>query len=143
MKVRVQRAVIDMSMVLKPSKHLWAWEVPVMQEKFGDGKVQLLDEVEVERDSLPDPADEYIRLEIQHGADGGDGGTNVSFVEMAYGRGKAGRKALAEAIAAAEVGAKPKPKRRSRKKAAAKKPEAVEAMPPPVEADEGDPLDAV
>lgn len=133
MRVTVQNAIIDMSMVLKPSKQLWAWEVPVVQEKFGEGRVRLLDEVEVEREGLPDAADEFIRLGILHGSDGGQGGTNVPYVEMAYGRGRAGIKALAEAIANSEVGAKPKG--RPRKK---QEPESVAR----VEADEGDPLAA-
>jgi hypothetical protein len=138
MQVTVQKAIIDMSMVLKPSKDLWAWEVPVVMEKFGEGRVRLLDEVEVERDSLPDAADEFARLGIQHGADGGDGGTNIPYVEMAYGRGRAGIQALKEAMAASVAGSRPKPGRK--KKVAAKKP-----APPPssvVDVDERDPLAA-
>jgi hypothetical protein len=142
MKVSVQRAIIDMSMVLKPSVQLWSWEVPVVQEKFGGGKVRLLDEVEIEIGSLPDADDEFVRLGIRHGSDGGDGGTNMSFVELAYGRGAAGKKALEEAIRLSEVGAKRK--RKPRKKAAAKKVETVEPeiTVPTVEANEGDPLAA-
>jgi hypothetical protein len=136
MRVSVQKAIIDINMVLKPSKQLWAWEVPVVQEKFGGGKVRLLDTVEVERESLPDAADEFARLGIAHGADGGDGGTNVSYVEMAYGRGRAGIMALQQAIEASEIGVKPKGKPGRKKKTAAK----VEPTEPPVEVDEGDPL---
>lgn len=142
MKVTLHRAIIDMSMVLKPSKQIWDWEVPVMQEKFGEGSVQLLEAVEAERDSLPDAADEFARLSLAHGSDGGDGGTNMSYVEMAYGRGKAGISALQKAIEASEIGVTPKPKGR-KKKASAKKQEVAHA-PPEVEAeaDEGDPLAA-
>jgi hypothetical protein len=140
MKVAVQKAVIDISMVLKPSRQLWPWEVPVVQEKYGEGRVQLLDAVEVERDSLPEPHDEFTRLGIMYGTDGGDGGTNISFVEMAYGRGKAGVSALQKAIEASQIGA---PKRRKpRKKAKAKKAEVVDPLPPVVEDEEGDPLAA-
>ena len=144
MKVLVHRAVIDMSMVSKPSRQLWDWEVPVMQEKFGDGSVQLLEAVEVERDSLPEAVEEFARLSQTLGSDGGDGGTNVPYVELAYGRGKAGISALQKAIEASEIGVKPKRKRRSKKKAAAKEPEAAPVVEETVveEADEGDPLAA-
>src|SRR5690606_25721632 len=68
--------------------------------RFGEGRVQLMDEVVVEVKGLPDPVDEYRRLANAYGADGGDGGTNMSFVDLAYGRGRAGEDALAKAIKA-------------------------------------------
>jgi hypothetical protein len=132
MKVTVQSIIIDRDMVLKPSKRVWAWEVPVLQEKYGDGRVRLLDAVEKEVSGLPDAASEFQRLVMTHGSDGSDGGTRMSYAEMAYGRGKAGLKALQDEIDGCIVGAtKAKPK----KKVAAKK---VKPEPEPVLADDGD-----
>lgn len=132
MKVLVQNVIIDRDMVLKPSKMVWMWEVPVLQEKYGDGKVRLLDAVEREVKELPSAMSEYSRLASCHGADSGDVGTNMTYVEMAYGRGKAGYAALQSEIDGCMVGAaKPKPK----KKVAAKK---AKPEPEPVTADDGD-----
>jgi hypothetical protein len=133
MKVLVQKVIIDRDMVLKPSKRIWMWEVPVLQEKYGDGKVRLLDAVEKEVKELPDAVSEFSRLANCHGTDSGDQGTNVSYVEMAYGRGKAGYAALQAEIDGCIVGAvKAKPKK---KKVAAKK---AKPEPEPVIADDGD-----
>ena len=134
MKVHVQNLIIDMDMVLKPSKQVWPWEVPVMQEKYGEGKVRLLDTVEIEVEELPDAATEYHRLGIAFGFDGGEGGSQRPFVEDAYGRGKAGVDALAKAIKNSG-----KKKVTRRKKPAVKKPVKPEVKSDFGE-DVGDPL---
>jgi hypothetical protein len=131
MKATVQKVIIDRDLVLKVSKRPWLWEIPVIQEKYGDGGVQLLDEVEVEVEGLPDASEEYARLAMAHGGTGGNGSVNSTYVELAYGRGKAGVDALRKAIAAA---GEAKVKKMS-KKVAAKKPKSVE----PDDGD-GDPL---
>ena len=131
MKVLVHRIIIDRDMVLKPSKKVWAWEIPVLQEKYGEGRVRLLEEVEKEVNELPDAASEFARLAVAHGSDRGDNGTNQSYAELAYGRGKAGLSALQAEIDGCIVGAEKPAKRK--KAAAKKKPE-----PEPVMADEGD-----
>ena len=137
MKVLVQSIIIDMDMVLKPSKRVWMWEVPVLQEKYGEGRVRLLDAVEKEVKELPDAASEFSRLVNSHGTDSGDSGTNVSYAEMAYGRGRAGVAALQSEIDGCVVGAtKPKPK----KKKVAKKKAVPEPEPVMADAGDGDPL---
>jgi len=131
MKVLAQNLIIDMDMVLKPTKQVWPWEVAVIQEKYGEGKVRLLDTVEIEVDELPDAPREYQRLGIAFGFDGGEGGSQRPYVEDAYGRGKAGITALDAAMKGGS-----KEKRATRKKAAVKKPEA-----PVEDTGVGDPLD--
>jgi len=135
MKVLVQNLTIDRDMVLKPSKKVWMWEVPVLQEKYGEGRVRLLEAVEKEVNGLPDAASEFSRLIMHHGTDSGDGGSRVPYAELAFGRGKAGHKALQAEIDGCIVGAA-KPKK---KKVAAKK---VKPEPEPDVSDDGggDPL---
>ena len=134
MTIAVQNLIVDKDMVLKASNQVWPWEVPVLQEKHGEGKVRLLDKAEVERRELPNAAEEFVRLGKAHGIDGGQRATNLPYVELAYGRGRAGIAELAKEIKKSV----PKPKR-VRKKKAAKKPEPV-AETPTVEGD-GDPLE--
>ena len=69
-------------------------------------------------------------MAVAHGSDSGGTGTNQSYAELAYGRGKAGLSALQAEIDGCIVGAE---KPAKRKKAAAKKPK-----PEPVFADEGE-----
>jgi hypothetical protein len=134
MKVTVQNLIIDMDMVLKPTSQVWLWEVPVLQEIHGESRVRLLDTAEIEVAGLPDVAEVFARLLRKYGADSGEGGTNVTYVEIAYGRGKAGKDALQKLITKST-----KRKRKAKKKTAAKEPEPtfVEV----VEEGEGDPLD--
>lgn len=126
MKATVANVIIDMDMVTKIGKQVWAWEVPVLEAKFGDGKVRLLDEAEIEVQSKPDPAEEMARMNRAHGKDTGDGGTNMTYCELAYGRGKAAINALAKEI-----------KRKPRKAKAAAKPDPE----PEGDGDGNDPLD--
>jgi len=114
MKITVQNVIIDRDMVTKISKQLWPWEVAVLREKFGDGKVRVQGTAEVEREALPDAKREYRRLASVHG---GDGGSSVTYVEMAYGRGTAGVKELQKALKAST----------KKKRKPAKKPEPVVA----------------
>jgi hypothetical protein len=136
MKVTVQNCIIDMDMVLKASKQVWPWEFPILQEKHGAGKVQLQDPAEatVERDELPEAAEEYGRLANAHGFDGGKGGTNRPYVELAYGRGRAGIQELAKAIKKAG-------KQKAVRKAAATKVPKAETLKEPETSGDGDPLD--
>lgn len=126
MKVHAPTVIIDMDVMTKIGKQVWPWEVPVLQEKFGESMVRVQDVSEVEVGELPDAADEFHRLGNAHGADSGDGGSNLPYVVMAYGRGKAAIKELEKAMKAST--------RKPRKKAAPK------AAPAPAEEAEGDPL---
>jgi hypothetical protein len=124
MKIAVQNLIVDKDMVLKASKQVWPWEVPVLQEKHGEGKVRLLDTAEVERRELPDAGQEFVRLGKAHGIDGGQRATNLPYVELAYGRGRSGVKELAKEIKKSV----PKTTRATKKKTA-KKPEPVAETP--------------
>lgn len=133
MEISVRNVLIHRDTVTKISKSIWAWEAPVLEAKFGSGKVEYRDDSIKEVAQLPDAASEYHRLASAHGSD--HGGTNILFVELAYGRGKAGIDALNDMIQECRVAKKPK---KAKKKAAVKKP-----MPPVVEPDDagaGDPL---
>ena len=132
MKVTVQNIVVDRDMVTKIGKQVWPWEVPVLEAKYGEGRVRKLDKAEIEIEALPDVDDEFGRLATAHCLDSGEAGTNQPYVEMAYGRGSIAKKALLKEIKASAA------KRKPRKKASAKKPE-------PVKADDGDgdPLDSI
>jgi len=94
MKTVASNVIIDRDMVSKIPKQVWSWEVPVLEAKFGEGKVRLLEEVEIEVEQVPTPQDEFARLSRAHGTDAGDGGTNMTYCELAYGRGKAAIAAL-------------------------------------------------
>lgn len=113
MKITMHKSIINMDMVTKISRELWPWEVDILDAKHGDGTVQVIDPtVEVERESLPDAADEFARLARMYGSDN----SGMSYVEVVYGRGKAGIRALEKAM-------KQQPKRKvAKKKTAAKKP---------------------
>jgi hypothetical protein len=125
MKITVQNLILDRDMVLKPHQQVWPWEVPVLQEKYGESKVRLTDTAEVERKGLPNPGEEYVRLVQAHGIDGGSGGTNLPYAELAYGRGKPAVTALGKVI-----------------KGSAKKPSTAKKPAPAPKAEEGedDPL---
>lgn len=129
MKVQAPTVIIDMDVMTKVNRQIWPWELDVLQEKFGEDKVVVQKVSEVEVNALPDAADEYGRLMNTHGADSGDGGSNMPFVQAAYGRGKSGIAELGKAMKAST--------KKPRKKAAAKKPTPA----PVVEEAEGDPLD--
>ena len=121
MKALVQTVLIDRDMVTKISKEVWGWETPVLEAKFGDGRVRVLDESEREIEELPDAKDELMRLANAHGF---DTSSNTAYAELAYGRGKAAESELAKAM-------------KKKLKKAASKPKK------PAKADEGDgdPLD--
>lgn len=102
MKVAVHNVVIDRDVMTKISKQVWAWEMPVLESKFPGGLVRLIDSVFIERDSLPDADDEYIRLQ---GAYGVEQDSNQSHVSLAYDRGEKGIERLADAIEASVEGA--------------------------------------
>jgi hypothetical protein len=123
MKVTVQKVIIDRDFVTKIAKPVWLWEVPVLEAKFGDGRVRMLETEQVEIQSKPDVAEEFARVASAHGKE---------FMEDAYGKGKAAMKAFESEFKKA-FGAKKKPA--AKKKAAAKKPAAEVA-----ETGQGDPL---
>jgi hypothetical protein len=120
MKIRVHNVVIHKDKVCKPSKQVWPWELPVLEEQYPAGLVAVDEDSYVERDSLPDPEGEFSRLGIVFG---NEPETGQALVHLAYGRGKAGIKALAEVIEGSLYDDKPKAAKRppAKKKAAAKK----------------------
>lgn len=103
MKLTVHNVVIDRGDVMtKPSKQVWDWELALLKEKFPDGCVVVTSTIAVERDELPEAEEEYSRLKSQYGV---EGETRQSYVDLVYGRGDFGVKALAKALKAAVEGA--------------------------------------
>jgi hypothetical protein len=121
MIVQVPTVIIDLNVMTKIAKQVWPWELPVIEAKFDESKVRVQDVTEVEISELPDAREEFQRLAGCHGRDRGDVGTNLSFVEIAYGQGKPGITAFEKALR----GEKEKPRKAKaapkKKKVAAKK----------------------
>jgi len=103
MKVTVYSVVVDRDEMTKPSKQVWAWELPVLQSKFPGGLVHVNGSAFDERESLPNADEEFMRLERQYGV---DPETKQAHVHLAYARGDSGVTMLAKAIKAAEWNAK-------------------------------------
>ena len=77
------------------NKNVPAWELPVLEEVFGEGNIVKLGDVSIERDP-PDAEAEYKRLGDVYG---GTGNPKVSFVERVYGAGSRGQAEVGKAIA--------------------------------------------
>ncbi len=99
MKIIVHDVVVDRGAMTKPSKQVWDWELPVLQSKFPGGLVHVHGRTFVERDSLPEAEDEFMRLERQYGV---EEDTKQAHVHLAYDRGDKGVKLLQEALDEAE-----------------------------------------
>lgn len=80
------------------------WELPVLEEVFGEGNVQKLGERLIQRDA-PDADAEYERLVGCYKQPPGEAA--VPYVETVYGSGSRGKKAIAKAIAEATVDMEP------------------------------------
>jgi len=94
--------VIERDPMTKIPKMAAAWEVPVYRSQYGDEKVEILsDAIEMQISELPDANEEYIRLRDVFGI---EPDTKQSHVDLVYGRGRAGVKALEEAIQASVAG---------------------------------------
>lgn len=76
-----------------------AWELPILQEIYGEGAVEVKDEVQRDVPDV-DIASEKARLERYYKA---EEDSKIPFVEVVYGRGPACLKALEKAVKAAEV----------------------------------------
>jgi hypothetical protein len=113
MKAKVHNVVVTRDVMTKPSKQVWDWELPVLEEQFPDGLVEVNDSFEVEISEPPDASAEYARLGIVYRE---DPDTGQSRVALAYGRGRSGVKALEKKIKAAIK--KPGKKKTVAKKAA-------------------------
>jgi hypothetical protein len=77
------------------------WEVPILEDIHGAENILIGGAVEKEIDELPDAQDEYARLEQAYGM---NGDTKNPYVQIVYGNGRAGVKALEEAIEASANG---------------------------------------
>lgn len=90
-------------------KEVLSWEVPILQEMYGEGSVEIGEEVTRDADGVPtESAEEMARLSRTYGQ---DQETKVPFVEIVYGRGPAGVKALQRSMDAARVDDEPKVRR--------------------------------
>ena len=76
------------------------WELPVLEEVFGEGNVQHIGEHLIQREA-PDADAEYARLEAAYKKPPGEAAVPV--VETVYGSGSRGKRAIAKAIAEAVV----------------------------------------
>jgi hypothetical protein len=77
------------------------WEVPMLEEIHGQEQVLVNGAVEKEIDELPDAQEEFDRLVQTYGT---NGDTKNPYVQIVYGNGRAGVKALEEAIEASANG---------------------------------------
>ena len=119
MKITVHNVIVDRDSMTKVSRQVWPWELPVLESKFPDGLVKVTGVSFVERDELPDPGTEFIRLSNQYGA---DTNTKIPHVDIAYNRGSEGVDMMAKVIKGSEYNAK---KEAAKLLKAAKKAEAV------------------
>jgi hypothetical protein len=122
MKVKVLNITIVRDKMTRVPKQIFAWELPVWQEKFPVGMVIVESEDVREIAELPKPDVEFGRMLTAFGV---ESDTNIPFVFNAFGRGKAGLDALAKEMKASQAKAK-----RTAKKATAKKPQEPEPTAP-------------
>lgn len=76
-----------------------AWELVILQEVFGEGNVEIKQEFHRPFEA-PDVEIERSRLERLYGV---EDQTKIPYVDVAYGRGPSGLKALSRAIAQAKL----------------------------------------
>lgn len=81
-------------------RHVAEWELPVLEEVFGEGNVVKIGE-KLHQADAPDAGQEYARLEGAYKKPPGD--TAVPYVETVYGSGTRGKRQLEKAIAEATV----------------------------------------
>lgn len=88
-----------------------AWEVPILQAKHGEERIEVGELKEFKSREWPqDARSEMQRLNQLYGVTG-SGDNAVSFAERIYGGGSVGVAALARAIEVARAAAEPKQKR--------------------------------
>jgi len=121
--VHALKVLVTRDPMTKIGRRIWPWELPILEAMFGI--VEVTGSEAVVRDSLPDPAEELIRLSDMYGV---EEESKQPYAEVAYGRGRVGIRELANEIANST---KP-PGKTAAKKAA--KPEA----PPPPETEDDD-----
>lgn len=91
--------------------HVGAWEVPILEAKHGESKLEVGELKDFPRRDWPqDAASEMQRLNTLYGIKG-SGDAAMSYAERVYGEGSMGVKRLQEAIDAAKLAAEPKAKR--------------------------------
>ena len=104
-RVRVTRDTNTVHNSLVPQ-----WEIPVLEYIFEDGNVKVTDEFESNAREYPNAGAEFGRLIKAYGSDPKSG---IPYAVGAYGEGRVGMKALADAIAEAKAadpdGASPQP----------------------------------
>lgn len=76
------------------------WEIPILQEIYGEGHVEVGKEYEFDFTKFDGVESEHARLSAIYGK---EEDSKIPFVEVVYGRGPAGMKALAKAIEQAKV----------------------------------------
>lgn len=76
------------------------WEIPILQEIYGEGQVEVGKEYEFNFAKYDGVESEHARLSAIYGK---EEDSKIPFVEVVYGRGPAGLKALGKAIEQARV----------------------------------------
>lgn len=129
MKVNYIHILIERDKMTKVPKVVAPWEIPVYEAVYNDGEPDSgngfaeVGEVEVELDEVPDAESEFVRMRNLHGFHEKQG---VPFVDLAYGRGRAGlaelRRAINDALDIEEEESEPEPTAKRRLPKPAKKP---------------------
>lgn len=88
------------------------WEIPILEFTFGDGNVEPLGVFEDNTADYPEAKEEFMRLMSVYGSDPESGITHVASV---YGQASAGVRAIGKVIKEAEVEARKRKPRQSRK----------------------------
>lgn len=108
-KIRAYKVLVVRDETTRIPKVVWEWELPILEAAHREGFVIRAQEkekdavLEVERDELPDAAEEYDRLTRVYGAD--DGGRDLT--ELVFGYRQKGIAELEKTIKGSVVGKAP------------------------------------
>src|SRR4051812_18599351 len=104
MSIKAQKISIRRSELHTLEDTLPTWEVPLLEAVHDASAVRVLSEVVLAERELPDPGEEYQRLENRYKrARNEDGSFGLPVVATVYGQHAAGVQALGRAIADAKV----------------------------------------
>jgi hypothetical protein len=91
--ITVKNVLLHRSANTVIAKQVWPWELPVLEAQFGEGRISIREDSEVDRE-LPDAESEFVRLGVAYGI----GSRGMTHAEEAYGPGKRGVAALRKEI---------------------------------------------
>lgn len=114
MKILLCSLLVVRDPALKVPRTIPAWELPILEAMYGEGNLEDVQQFEGDVDQILEPDQEMDRLCRVYGR---DKETKVPNAELAYGRGPAGVRVLAQSMKAAIVDGEKDddaPKRRGR-----------------------------